>query len=140
MANVEKAPVVFKVVASFFLSIFFLMAVPTLSRACSLPPAFYGLPKNAVCLGEWSQDSSILSQDSVLRIYDPDGNLVHSVQTSNIYLNDFRRPATLQGVPDHYFGKSNSGKSIKFVLASREVSGVFSGNFLNRGDIYSVKK
>ena len=136
MTNAGKASVVGRFVSSFFLSILSLMGESSLSMACSLPPAFYGLPKNAVCLGEWSQDSSILRNDSVLRIYDTDGNLVHSVRTFRIYLNDFRRPAILQGVPDHYFGKSNPGSSVEFVLSIREASGVFSGNFINRGDIY----
>lgn len=102
--------------------------------ACSFPPSHYGLPQDSRCLGTWVQTSDLLQNGSVIKIYDNEGNLLATIQSPKIFLDDFLRPASLKNITCSCFGDR---RSPAFVLSGQRISPTFSGRRTNVGDIYA---
>lgn len=125
-----------KLLLSVLLTVFFRAE----ASACSFPPSFYGLPKGSICLGEWEQRSNILDNGSIVDIYDPNGNLIKSVSSRRVFLDDFNRPIELKHVVtiEQGINRKNANRNkIHFVLYMKKISAEFSGDITNTGDIYA---
>lgn len=111
--------------------------VPNYSSACSYLPKFYGISNTAKCIGEWKQEANILHNNSIIIIYDNNGNITYKFSSFKVYLDDINRPEELKNIDCKCFNKNN--KNIKFLLNEQKILGTFSGDIINTGDIYEIK-